>query len=224
MSMALNVALALDVQDVSQSSYTLTSYTPTANSLQVAMLMTRSISGTPGTFGEASLKWTMRASANMSSNRYLELWTANVDGSPGSIAPIRAGLTGCSGFTATVWEVTGHDTANPVRQLYSANQIAGANPSIVFPSALLTGNVYIIGAGCARNPPTSTSPTSWTETADGGLAGAFPQGVTNAYRVNGETTTTFAFTSLTQTWAKLGIEINADPGATAYPRRGVVGG
>lgn len=221
MSMSVNVAIALYNDGTDSNNYTFSAYTPTANTLQVAMI--ECAGGATGVLSHASIKWTLRAVAlNGVSNRTLECWTANVDGSPGSIQPAYTKTGAPNGFSGTIWEVSGHDTANPVRQVIAAGPTTSTNPFVTFASALLTGNTYFAAYGCNNPAPGSLPPTGWTETADGGVDFS---GMVNAYRVNGETGTTYTFTEASAfAWGSIGIEINADPGATAYPRRGVISG
>lgn len=218
MGLAIATQIAFFSDTTDQSSYTFTSFTPSANSLLVAMVAVQNVINT-GTLGESHLTWTLRANTDTLANRGLSLWTANVDGSPGAISLVKTFTSFPTACFASIWEITGHDTANPIRQTKTAPSTVSTNPSLTFASALLTDNLYIMGVLTSRTAPAYTPPTSWTETCD---SGAEFMGLCNAYRVNGETGTTYSMTGTSTTWSAIGVEINADPGASAYPRRGVI--
>lgn len=217
--------MALYADTTSLLSYPVTAYTPTANTLQVAFIAVTGAGGfVDPAFGESHLKWSKKASCAIGTGN-LWIYTANVDASPGSIA-VAADFTGSAntpnGCLVSIIQIAGHDTANPVRQTASNPDQSAANPSLTFGSALLTANAYLIGYKVNQNAPGATAPSGWTKVADGGYLNP-TAGMVSAYRATGETGTVYTFTEGAAAWSTIGIEINADPGIAAYPRRRIIG-
>jgi hypothetical protein len=115
-----------------------------------------------------------------------------------------------TGMNASVFQFTGADTntADPLKQAKTSATTA-ANPTLTFDAAMNTLNGYAAGFGMPRNPPTSTAPTSWTETSDTGY-GTPTSGASTAYRAGGETGSTVTFTSSSAAYGMVAVEVYAD--------------
>jgi len=206
MAFAVTEPVAELATTTNATSYALGAFTPAANSvLAVLVFATNTIAS--GTMTGGGLTWTQRTSQLYNLLHTAYLFTASVGASPSSTT-ITFDCTGdaASGCVMMAFQVTDADTIVPVRQVQPGSGALG-NPSVTFPTTLLTVNAYIAGFGIPRNPPASTPPASWTEVADTGY-GTPTSGATGAYRATGETGTTVTFTSALGNWGMIAVEIN----------------
>lgn len=212
------------------SSYAMTAFTPSANSLLVVLVAAAGTVAATPTMTGGSLSWTREAiSINIgSSGGEQVIFWAKVGGSPVSTAP----TFDCTGDAATgclmsVVEFTGYDAnaANPIQQTKMPTALTtSTNPNITFGSALNTLNGYVAGwVGGFNTAPQSTAPSGWTEADD--LAISSPNAnVASAYRAGGESTAgPFAFTSASTTWMTWGAEIKVDPGTPSTFLKDIIG-
>lgn len=194
------------------SSYAMSAFTPTAQSLLVVFVFATGTVAAAPTMTGGSLTWTREASQTIGANS-LHIFWARVGGSPVSTT-ITFDCTGDAGTGAvmSVIQFLGYDqiVINPIRQLrQNTATTTSTNANITFPSALVTTNGYAAAfyGGLAAN--SSTPPTGWTEADD--IAYSTPstnQGV--AYRAGGLTTAgAFAWTNASTTWQVQGVEVYA---------------
>lgn len=177
------------------SSYAMTAFTPSANAVLVVFVHA---AGTvsAGSMTGGGLTWTKETSVlnNTTDTNYL-FWAKT--GSSPSSTTVTFDCTGdaATGVIMAAFQATGADivTSNPIKQ-YQTNAVTAANPTVTMTSALTTTNGYVGFFAGPRNPPTSTPPTSWTETLDTGHTSP-AQGAAGAYRNGGETGSTVTFTA-----------------------------
>lgn len=194
------------------ATYTSSTFTPTANSLLVAMVaVTGSVTATPTMTG-GSLTWTRQASSVSPSgngNGYHIFW-AKVGATPASTAPIYNGTgdsgTGCQ---IIVIEFVGYNRDNPIRQTKFSAVTTTTNPNITFDTNLRSENAYFIAWGGNVNTALSTQPSGWVEQTDAGYN-------TPTYKFSGATkiggvsnSGPIAFSNAASTtWITMGVEIN----------------
>lgn len=199
------------------TSYAMGAFTPTANAVLVVFVYA---SGTvaAGTMTGGSLTWQRLSSTayNAGADTAYIFWA--VAGASPASTTITFDCTGDAGTGAMlhVFQFTGVDTANPIRQWQVASGTA-ANPAVSLSMAMLTGNGYAAGFGINRSSPTSTPPANWTETADTGYTSPTAGG-TAAYRAGGETGSAVTFTAASGNWGGTFVEVwasGAGPGTKA---------
>ena len=197
LALALTAAAALEAQVAiseptveiastsNATSYAMGAFTPSANSVLVVMVFA---SGTvaAGSMTGGSLTWQKLGTQLYNTTDTAYLFWAAVGASPASTT-ITFSCTGdaATGAMLHVFQFTGVDTINPIRQWRVAAGTA-ANPAWTLMMPMLTGSGYGAGFGVNRSAPASTAPTSWTETADTGYSTP-ASGGTAAYRATGET-------------------------------------
>jgi hypothetical protein len=210
------------------SAYSFASFTPTAGALLVCMAFATGTvaAGTMSNSSGTSLRWTKLASVAYNGGvDTAYLYVAQVPTSTiASVYNVNTTGDAATGCFAVMFQFTGHNVFNPVRQVKTNSALATANPSLTFDTALDTNNGYALGFGIDRTAPASTPPSvSWTEIADGGY-GTPAAGGTGAFRATGETGTAYSFTAASGDWGILGIEINeASVGAQPVDPMGVCG-
>ena len=199
------------------SSYAMTAFTPTANSLLVVFVSAVGTVAAAPTMTGGSLTWTreLHLTSISGSVTTQAIFWAKVGGSPVSTAPTfdctGDAATGCS---MTCIQFTGYDSnaANPIQQTkISAVLTNGTNGTITFDAALNTLNGYAIAlVGAFTTAGNVTPPASWTEADDGGV-GSPGQSLCTAYRAGGETTAgPFTFTHASTTWLTFGCEVKVE--------------
>ena len=191
------------------TSYAMTAFTPTAESLLVVFVSGSNTVVTPTMTG-GSLTWVL-IDLSIISGTEIAMFYARVGNSPVTTT-ITYDCTGdaATGVTMSVFQFTGYDalTVNPIKQYrISTSTTTSANASVTFPSALNTSNGYAIFWRSTGTSPASTAPTGWTETDD--ISFITPSiNASAAYRADGETTTgPFDFTNASTTWVVMGVEV-----------------
>lgn len=224
MAIAISEPVAEYVSNADASSYTHgSSYTPTANSLQVIFVgATATVAASPTISGGSG--WTTAPTLQPTKGTWnggantIYCFVGLAGASPGSFTPV-FDCTGdaATGCTMSFFEITGAATSSYVVQMAAINSVIGANPTFTFGSALNTNNAYCAVICNTANPATITPPTSWTETVDSGHTSP-TTGVWAGYRAGGETGTTITATKASSTHGGLAIEIAvSNPNKTIQP-------
>jgi hypothetical protein len=188
------------------SSYAIGAFTPAAYSFLVVLVFADGTVAAAPTMTGGNLTWTRQQRIVYNTTDMACIFTAPVGASPVSTNP----TFDCTGDNATgvvmmAFQVIGYDQVTPIVQSDSEARTA-ANPTDTW-NAMDTNNGYIAGFGKPLNPPVSTPPADWVETAD--IGHTVPvAGAASAYRVNGETGTTIIFTSASGAYGILAIEIH----------------
>ena len=200
------------------ATYSMTAFTPSANSLLVLFVAVgASVLAAPTVTG-GGLTWTLQASSlnpQSSTNGYYIFW-AKVGSSPASTTIIFDCTadqgTGCA---LSVAQFTGYnrDKANPIKQtIFNSTAVANTSPTITFSTALTKDNAYMAGWGniSLNNTLTSTPITGWTEINDF-IYNPPKASFSTAVRSAGETTTgAYTFTSSASVqWVAMGVEVYA---------------
>lgn len=208
MAIAITFPVAFVADTSNATSYAASAFVPTANSLLVVINFASATLVT-GTMSGGGLTWVNRADITHSAANKLQIWTAQVGASPASTTV----TWDCTGDAATgclmgVWQVTGHNSSNPVAQAKAVDLGSGiTNPTITLDQNMNTLNGYIVFGEVNRTTPTSTPPASWTEDFDAGISTPTVGG-TGARRNGGETGNTVTLTSASGAWSMAFIEIN----------------
>lgn len=217
MAIAISVPSAAIFSTTDSFTYAFTSYTPTANALQV-LLAFSSATVAAGTCSDSgnTLTWTRRGSVVSGTGSTLYAFTAQAPASPAA-SIITFDCTGDqgSGCGLHAFEVTGHDRLNPLRQALVTNSAATTNPTATLGSAILTTSGVIMGVGINRTAPAITPATGWTENGDGGWSTP-NAGSEASYRAGGETLTTITTTGASGQWCSLLMEIAVDQSVAAW--------
>jgi hypothetical protein len=214
--MALNitvpVAVLTDTSNV--TSYSLTSFVPTANSFLVVTVVATATASN-GTMAGGSLTWTKLLDTVAGSGNKHQVWYAPVGPSPVSTTiNFQCTDDAATGVMMIVHQVTGYDTGNPFAQSKILDLGPGVtNPSLTLASNMNTNNAYIAMVSVGRTTPGITVPGGWTEDADTGILTP-NYGIGAGSRVNGETGNTIAFTAASGGWSMSFVEINASTGLT----------
>lgn len=201
------------------STYAFGAFTPSNGSVLVIIA---AISGTATTTATVTggLTWTQKCAVTYNTtDRTYVLW-AKVPDAPGSLTfTVDTGADAGTGAVMAMYQFTGADviTPDPIKQC-ATNATTAANPVATFSTALGTNNGYAAAFGMPRNPPTSTPPTSWTETHDTGYATP-ASGGSGAYRAGGETGTTVTFTSASAAYGIAAVEVYVAGAGPAPPAR-----
>lgn len=196
------------------NTYSLASFTPAANSLQV-LFVYASDTAAAGTASDAGngLTWTLRDSYSIT-NFKMYIYSAQVGASPAAMVV----TFDCTGDTATgaamaIFSVTGHSTSTPVRQTKGTDGTV-LDPGLGWTSVPLTASGLMAAVGVNRNPAAYLPPsialgqdTNWTEIADGGY-GSPNIGMEAAYTATGETLNSVNWDGAAGTWVAMAIEIN----------------
>lgn len=221
MALAVSEPVAEYISNSDASSYThSSSYTPTANSLQVIFVgATGTVAASPTLTGGSG--WTTaptlqatKGSWNAGANT-IYCFVGLAGASPGSFTAV-FDCTGdaATGCTMSFFEITGAATSSYVVQMAAINSVVGANPTFTFGSNLNTNNCYLAAICTTTNPANVTEPSGWaTERVDSGHTSP-TTGIWAGYRVNGESGTTITATKASSTHGGLAIEIAAASGAT----------
>ncbi len=195
------------------SSYSMASFTPTANSLLVLMVyVTASNPASPAVANTGTaLTWTLEKSQLVGVNSYYIFW-AKV-GPTVSASVITFSCTGDNGTGCqmSVHTFTNYNKfrANPIRQsLINTATTTSASPAFTFPSAPEPSNGYVIGWSGSRGANASTPPTGWTESVD--LSYNTPTTNFATARKSGGLTSAgpYTFTASGSTaWVTMGVEV-----------------
>ncbi len=202
------------------TSYAMTAFTPSANSLLVVFVFASGTVASAPTMTGGSLTWTREAI--LSSANTLAIFWAKVGANPVSTT-ITFDCTGdaATGADMSVIQFTGYDAiaANPIGQTkITTVGTVSTNANITFPAALNTSNGYGISwVGTFSTAPNSTPPTGWTEADD--IAYATPSSsMATAYRAGGESTAgPFTFTNASTSWLAFGAEVKVASGTPVSP-------
>ncbi len=220
MAIAITEPTAEVASTTNTSSYALGAFTPTAGALLVVLaFIDGNVATAPTISPTTGVTWSAPTRVTYNTTDTAALFIGQVTaGTPSSITiTVNTNNGNATGACLHVHQVTGHNVIAPVAQIVTATGSA-ANPSFTR-AAANTNNGYIAGIGKAANPPTSTPPTSWTETADTGHTSPVA-GSTTAFRAGGETSTTVTFTIASGAWGGIYVEINeASVGAKPLPDR-----
>lgn len=190
-----------------QATYALSAFTPTANSILTVDVHVRG-SISEGTVSGGGLTWNLLLKTdNAGGSGFLATYYAVVGASPVSTTitytTADALTTAC---LMCAHQATGYNALNPFAQTQSNVQTA-INPTVTLTQNMNTLNGYISTWIVGRSTPTSTPPTGWTETVDGGV-GTPNSGMASAHRAGGETGNTVTFTASSGTWVIHFYEIN----------------
>jgi hypothetical protein len=228
---AVTMPVAGSANTANTTSYSMTAFTPAAQSLLVVFVFatgTVQNSATSPSMVGGSLTWTREAISVIGATNELVIFWARVGASPVSTT-ISYDCTGdgSTGVVMNVFQFTGYDqiTKNPIRQSkLNTTTTTSTNATLTFNTALATGNGYALGwyglLGASVSTPPS-SPSAWTEGDDIAFTTPATNGAT-AYLAGGATTTgPFTFTSASTTWQAMGVEVyvrGAGPGTRDFFR------
>lgn len=225
--MTISEPVAELVSTTNSASYSVGSYTPSDNSLQVCVALCRGTvgSGVPaanwlsGSFSE----WILHSKSTFNGGAdSIFLFYVRVQGSrSASGVQVFTGSDAATGCIAYVFQATGAVTwGNPFRQVKFNSGTSTNAKSGSLTQSVLSGNGCIaawMGGLSSSNPANvSTPPTSWTEIGDNGFGTPTSNG-TGAYRSSGETGSSIAFTNASTTWGLVFAEIIND--GQAEPRQ-----
>ncbi len=217
MAIAVSRPIAGSFDTANASSYSMSAFTPSANSLLVVFVAVSTSALAAPTMTGGSLTWVRQVVSTGIDSLYL--FYAIVGGSPVSTT-ITFDCTGDAGTGCIMMmaQYTGHDTTTPIRQTKNAGPTSSTNATVTFDSALLTANGYFIGWGGQLSSATnSVPPGGWTE-GDDSIYSTPSRNGASAYRAGGETTAgPFTFTNSSTNWAALGVEVNVDSGGGGAP-------
>lgn len=189
------------------ATYSFAAFTPASNAVLVIIAHASGEAITTATV-TGGLTWTQKCAVTYNStSRAYALW-AYTGASPGSLTfTINFGADSASGVVMAIYQFTGtqNTASDPILQC-ATNATTAANPVATFASAMNTSDGYAAAFGLPRNPPTSTPPTSWTETHDTGH-GTPTSGAAGAYRAGGETGTAVTFTSASAAYGIVAVEV-----------------
>lgn len=202
------VAAASDTTD--GTSFALSAFTPTANSLLVLWVIATDTNATGSVSNTGpSMTWVNRGTQTFASGAHkLYCFTAKVP----SIVSSATITFDCTGDTATgailmPQEVTGHNAFEPIVQWASGE--GNSSTPVVTRSAADTNNAYLWGIGNNTTRNCQTPSADWTATASVNYATPSLRGDAQ-YRVNGETSTsvgTSIILSASGTWGVGYLEI-----------------
>lgn len=204
------------------NSYSMSAFTPTAQSLLVVFVYATGTTIADPTMTGGGLDWTLEAAQTVGANKLAIFW-ARVGASPISTT-ISFSCTGdnATGCVMSVIQFLGYDqlVKNPIKQFkQSTSTTTSTNANITFDAALSTSNGYAIGFYGTLGNNSSTAPGGWTEADD--IAYTSPatnQGV--AYRAGGLTTAgAFTWTNNSTAWQVQGVEVyvaGAGPGTKDF--------
>lgn len=228
--MAVTVAKVAELASTSNvNDYAVPAYTPTANTIQVALVcMTGSDGSSVGTFDDSEGAWTKKTHVFAQTVRGFYVFWRKVTGSPVSITPTFHSPSDVgSGCGILIWECD-PDTmpsGDPIRQAintFGAPSGPYTDFTFTFSSALLTGNGYAVLIRTDNNPVTGAVPSGWTEDLDTGFASP-TTGIWAGHRAGGETGTSYITTGTsTSSYEAIAVEIwNEEPPTDVYSGRGV---
>ena len=201
------------------TSYVGASLSPAANSLLMFPYSTRHGStGCTGTVSGLGLTWIKTVTEQVDGLSTLGCWHAQCSASPGSGAltlSIDAGITAI-GASATILQVTGHNTTTPIVTTYQAAiGLTGATGTITFSALANSGNAQL-ASFMHRGNTASTPKAGWTAAADG-FNNAPNHGCRSEWKIGAfDASATMTWTSAR--WQGLGVEIAVAGGAPATPK------
>lgn len=169
--MAISVTNLTSGQDITdQASYSTAVISPAADSLLIVAAHNQTPATLPTVSG-LSLTWTERATIVYSTTCRLTYFTAVTGASPGSGAlTIAHGGTSQANCQWTVDQATGIDTATPVVQTVTTNNLASLGTSITATLAAFgsSNNRPHGAANCWNDSATISPEAGWTELAEPG--------------------------------------------------------
>lgn len=173
------------------ATFSMTAFTPTANSLLVLFVAATGTAAAAPTVSNSgvALTWTREIRFANSGHLYCIFW-AKAGASPGSITvTFSCAGDNATGATLSIHEITGYDRnrENPIRQVKIVSNTASTTPSITFDNALDNRNGYIVGWAGLVNTTASTPPSGFTESDD--IAYGSPNAKLSTARRNGGLTT-----------------------------------
>lgn len=204
-----------------QGDYDLGTFTPSADSILVALVIgAGSDQSTIGTLSDSEGAWTRKRTDFFDATKVFHVFWRKVDSSPVEITPnFNNGADTLTGCGAVIYQVI-PDTmpsGDPIRQTVFTPPASGTNPSVTFGSALLTGNGYLacIFNGTVQPAAIDAAPSGWTGTADNGFTAPLV-GFWAGFRAGGETGTTITATNAESQFVGMwGVEVwNEEPPAS----------
>jgi hypothetical protein len=220
--MAAVTQVAKVVSTSNNTTYALSSFTPSANSLFVIIAFVRGNTAAPtivNTSGTA-ITWTNKASGlfNTSADGTHIFWGRTGGSAAASVYTVTPSGNS-SGCIAYCFQITGADqtTSDPLKQAV-VNQASSTNPTSGTIPAIITSNAVLSAwAGAlssSTTPAVSTPPTNWTELSEDGFATPTTN-ASSASRNSGETGTSITFTAATTPWGLAFVEVyNTGAGPT----------
>lgn len=222
MALAISEAVPEVATTSNASTYTTGTFTPEANALLVLFAFVTDTFTDPASASGGGLTWTMRYTSTLASyggsgQNSCYIATAQVGATPAAMT-VTMNVTGDagSGCVMFVYQVTGHDTSDPIVQAFKQAFGGGANPAMTLPSAMGTDNCYMAAIAEANRNPINCSVTGWTEIGDTGYATP-TNGAAAYYRVNGETGSTVTFTTAAAAAGFGAVFIEIRPDTTPPP-------
>src|SRR5262245_55783959 len=214
--------------DALDPTVTSASFTPSNNSLLVAIITTQNATGGDCIAGVATvapsgggLTWTRRAAASTAASLVVNagVWTAPVTtGASMTVATSASGVKSQGFVSLTVIEFTGYDTATPtgVTLGTSTGSRSGAySPALSGTSA---SDSYVVVGGIA-DAGTATKGSSWTQAHDFSAISGGTDGEGNIEYITGaQTAANWAALDSSFSTAVAGIEIKAAATAVADNR------
>lgn len=206
--MALSVveAVAETASTSNAATYAGSAFTPAAGDRLLAFV-TVSGNTAPASSMSGAWTWTPLQRITFNTTDSIHVFEARVTAGTSTTPTFATNNGNATGATINVHKWSG--TNVQVKQS-DAEARTGANPTITMPAALSTGNGYSAAFGMPRNPPTSTPPASWTETADTGY-NTPAAGFSAAFRNGGETGSTITFTSASAAYGIVAVEVYEAP-------------
>jgi hypothetical protein len=214
MAVAISAPTTAVASTSNATTYSLGSFTPTANALLIVMVFCTGLSaGSNMSNTGTALTWTPITNSVISSNgitydtndqarMYMAQVPSSVSASVISFNVVGGNGTGC---VMICFQITGHNPTFPqAAVVYSA--ATSTNVTMTVP-AKNTNNAYVAGWGGQLGAGSSTPPTSWTENGDVSYNNPTSNGA-GAFRAGGETSTSVAFTNTSTNWGAMYVEIN----------------
>lgn len=195
------------------ATYSMASFTPTANSLLVLMVYataTNPVSPAVTNTGTA-LTWTLEKAQLVGTNSYYIFWAKVGPTVSASVITFTCTGDNATGCQMSVHTFTNYNKfrANPIRQsLINTATTTSASPAFTFASAPEPSNGYVIGWSGTRGANASTPPAGWTESVD--LTYNTPTTNFATARRNGGLSSAgpYTFTASASTaWVTMGVEV-----------------
>lgn len=163
--------LSAFTDNVDRSTYTLTAWTPTANTAFTLFVTLSGFTGTPTISGGSgwAVSPALSTSATWNSGAStLHLFWGVAGASPGSFTPSIGASGGATGCIAWPQEWSGCDLTTPIKQTKVKNSTTGSNPTITFDATTISTSGIAMAIACAANPPTITCDANLAEECDAG--------------------------------------------------------
>ena len=208
--MAISISAPIPVlsSSTNANSYTMSSFTPSANSILLIGVVASGTTDT-GYIFDGSFAWNRLTSVtkNGGADTVYLFWAA-IGSSPVSISPVfQCPFDQATGCIMDLIQMTGYDntTINPIRQ-FKTNAATSTNAGLTFDASLLgSSGVYMFWGGGFAASNSSVEPGGWTEASDTfyntpstNLGSAYTTGVGG---------TSYNFTNASTNWASIGVEV-----------------